>query len=228
MANALVCVLPATKPGVHDGACGEGTTVDSKIDSRARIFKKRHFLFNRALQDAVYQQTSCAITTHADSCNLVYRFLKIVTRNRKQNFTRNFYCGAPVRATPVRHSCFDPCIPPCDLRSSMSSLFADASLQPAAAITLQFDEVQLDVSVKKWFGLKRSRTLRVLHGVRGIFEPGKLSAILGSSGTQLLSVHVVVYHRIGSGKTSLLNALSGRLQDGSLSGSMLCSLTIQS
>jgi ATP-binding cassette subfamily G (WHITE) protein 1 len=74
---------------------------------------------------------------------------------------------------------------------------------PSTPCEVAFHKLKMvvDTPGKGWFGARGSKT--VLHEVSGIFQAGKFTAIMGSS---------------GAGKTSLLNAVGGEASGGTLSG----------
>ena len=74
---------------------------------------------------------------------------------------------------------------------------------PSTPCEVAFHKLKMvvDTPAQSCFGARGSKT--VLHEVSGVFEAGKFTAIMGSS---------------GAGKTSLLNAVGGEASGGALSG----------
>ena len=84
--------------------------------------------------------------------------------------------------------------------SVMQKIFGGSPSRPCE---VAFHGLRMDVTLpgRGWYRVEGKKT--VLHELNGIFEAGKLTAIMGSS---------------GAGKTSLLNAVGGEAAGGSLSG----------
>eukprot|EP01114_Cavostelium_apophysatum_P012545 TRINITY_DN2833_c0_g1_i4.p1 TRINITY_DN2833_c0_g1~~TRINITY_DN2833_c0_g1_i4.p1 ORF type:complete len:1333 (-),score=277.19 TRINITY_DN2833_c0_g1_i4:35-4033(-) len=76
-------------------------------------------------------------------------------------------------------------------------------LDSVPPLTLTFSNVKYSVNITKFGGLKKVGEKQILKGMSGYARPGELLAILGTS---------------GSGKSSLLNILAGRADDGNFSG----------